>query len=333
MKIEKLFCSFHVGTGKLLSMIVTRGNERLAPLSQKLLARFRPRARGAKARVILDAGAAENHAQLLELADGPNQATIVRTPRRPGYRKRWAALPKEAWKEMEEPGPYSNAPPKRIRIAETRMTVKGAGHEKNVRTIVICERGRRGKERWHALWVFGDEDSDAYELVREFRQRQDHEQTYRIMLHDAFVDTAPSGYDKASPNLRRPGFRQNALTIYAWIAALATNTLGTLTASLPSTKRLGLPRGFARAHIRTVRRWLLQVSAEIYQGEDTLIVLLAPRRLHALWAHLVERANRAPVRIPWLGNRRLILSLAASRRGESTEASTDPGRALRSVWC
>jgi hypothetical protein len=153
------------------------------------------------------------------------------------------------------------------------------------------------------------------------------------MLHDAFVDTAPSGYDKASPNLRRPGFRQNALTIYAWITALATNALGTLTGSLPSTKRFHLPRGFAGAHIRTVRRWLLQVSAEIYQGEDTLIVLLAPRRLHTLWAHLVERANRAPVRISWLGNRRLILSLATSRRGQRAEPSTDPGRAIRSVWC
>ena len=207
---------------------------------------------------------------------------------------------------MEEPGPFTKAPPKVIHMAETRMQLGAsskdpAARQADVRTIIVREQARRGKERWHAIWVFGDEDTPSFDLVREFRTRQHHEQTYRVLLHDAFVDTAPSGYNKKSKNVRRPGFQQNALTLYSWIAALATNALDALTRSLP--------KQFLHAHPRTLRRWIFNLDADIFLGNDTLIVLLHPRRLHGLWQDLVRRANRHPVRIPWLENRRLILAL------------------------
>lgn len=334
MKIEKLFCSFDVGTRRLLSIVVTRGHHRLAPLSEKLLARFRKRVRGAEVRVILDAGAAENHEALVNLASKPNQVTVVRTPRRPAYREAWKRIPKDAWADLEEAGPYVGASPKKISVAETRMTISAGRRRATVRTIVVRERARRGKDRWHALWVFGDDTTMPYDLVREFRERQHHEQTYRIMLHDAYVDTAPSGYNKESTNPRRPGFRQNALTLYAWIAALATNALDAFTTALPAhllPRRLKL----AHAHPRTLRRWLLTTPAEIYQTTETLIVLLAPRHLRPLWEHLAARANTRPARIPWMDDRRLIISLAGPRphvapRGEG---ALDPTLRPAGVRC
>lgn len=329
MKIEKLFFAFHLGTGKLLSLIVTRGNAQLAALSEKLLARLRRRAGGAQLRVVLDAGAAHNHEKLLELVAHGKQATLVRTPRREAYRKAWAALPASAWSRREEAGPYTKAPPKVIHVTETRtaLSVRKSGAPQrtvSVRTIVVREEKRGGKERWHAIWVFNDEQTPAFDLVEEYRTRQHHEQAYRVMLHDAFVDTAASGYNKNSRNLRRPGFLQNSLTLYAWIAALAVNTLDTLTRALPTP--------FLRAHPRTIRRWLLHVPAELFLGNGTLIVLLAPRRLRSVWEHLVPQANRSQVRIPWLENRRLVLSLTPRRRG-NPEAAIDPRRGIPGVWC
>lgn len=306
MKVEKLFYPFSVGGRKLLALIVTRGDAGLAAVSQKLLAPLRRRARGRTLRVILDAGAAQDHQQLLALAQRPRQVTLVRVPRKPAYRKRWATLPAAAWQRLEEPGPFTKAPAKVIHVAETRMQLglsnkKPAARHADVRTILVREQARRGKERWHALWIFGDDVTPSFDLVREFRTRQHHEQTYRILLHDAFVDTAPSGYNKKSQNVRRPGFRQNAITLYAWIAALATNALDAFT-------RL-LPKPFLHAHPRTLRRWIFNIEADLFLGNDTLIVLLHPRRLRSLWQRLVQRANRHPVRIPWLENRRLILAL------------------------
>lgn len=328
MKIEKLFFPFAIGGRKLLSLIVTRGNAGLAQLSQKLLVPLRRQARGRVLRVILDAGAAHNHQRLLELADHPKQVTLVRAPRKKAYRNHWAALAASCWTRLEEPGPFKNAPHKVVHFAQTRTSLgsnsSGLGARRaDVRTIVVREQAGRGKERWHAIWVFNDETTPAFELVREFRTRQHHEQTYRILLHDAFVDTAPSGYDKDSPNPKRPGFKRNAITLYAWTAALAANALDSLTLSLPAR--------FRHAHPRTLRRWLFNIEADLFQGSTTLIVSLKPRRLLPVWDELVRVANRHPVRIPWLDNRKLILALdGGSGRAED---AFDPREKRPGVWC
>ena len=320
MKIEKLTFAFHVKSRQLISLVVSNGKAKLSSLTKQLTPSLRRRARGAPVRVILDAGAATNHEELLELALQENQVTLVRAPRRPAYRKAWKQLSADSWTELTEPGPYKGAEPKKIAIAETTTTVRTRDRSRSheARTIVVRESGKHGKERWHAIWIFNDDDTPAYELVQEFRTRQHHEQTYRVMLHDIYVDTAPSGYNKQSRNPERPGFKKNALTLYGWIAALATNALLKLTEHLPER--------FYRAHPRTLRRWFLNTPADLYLGDGTLIVCLKPRRLRNLWSVLLAVANRRRTRIPWLDNRRLILSLDKPHTAGEPEISIDPHR-------
>ena len=121
------------------------------------------------------------------------------------------------------------------------------------------------------------------------------------MVRDTFVDTAPSGYNKDSANPKRPGFKQNALMLYAWIAGLATNALLDFAEQLPSNWR--------RRHPRTLRRWFFETPAQLYLGKDTLIVALNPGHMLPVWRELIERVNHAALRIPWLDNPRLVLSL------------------------
>jgi hypothetical protein len=305
-KVEKLFFACATETSQLLTLVVTHGRVTLTAAAQRLLPHLRRRARGAVLRVLLDSSAAQDHAALWALVNHPRQVTIVRVRRNPGYRRAWAALPASAWRRYEEPGPSTHAPPKIVHVAQTQTTLTVDRTIQpvctmDVRTIVVCEAQSHGKERWHALWVFGDEATPPWDLVQQFRQRQHHEQLHRLLVHDLFVDAAPSGYVKTSPNPHRPGFRQNALTLYAWLTALAADALATLSEKLPSAAR-------AR-HPRTLRRWLLLVPADLFLGHGTLIVVLYPRQLRALWQRLIEHVNRRPVRIPWLEDRKLILSL------------------------
>jgi hypothetical protein len=82
-----------------------------------MLSALRARCR-ALVRVVLDAGAAHNHRELLELADKlQHQVLLVRAPRRSAYLKRWKALPEHLFTSYEEPGRYKGAPPKRIHVA------------------------------------------------------------------------------------------------------------------------------------------------------------------------------------------------------------------------
>jgi hypothetical protein len=274
-----------------------------------------------------DAGAAQNHGELLKLVDEyDNQVLIARAPRRTSYLKRWKALPEASFAHYDEPGRYTGAPPKRVHVAETSTLIRADKHSppRQVRTIIAREEKRRGKDRWHALFVFRDNATDALALIKEFRARQHHEQTYRVLLHDAFVDTVPSGYYKKSKNPDRPGFRQNAITLYAWVTGLAVNALTSLTQSFP--------KRFSLAHPRTVRRWWLNFPADLYLTERALFIVLHPRWFRRWWAQKVQQLNGKNLRIPWMNNRVLLYSLDAAIV-PSAEPSCDPAKAVPGVWC
>jgi len=327
MRAEKLFFSFDTHDGLLLDLEVTPGKSRLAHIAGRMLAKMRRRRPRGQMRVVLDAGAAHSHAELLQLVDANKRhVVIVRAPRRTAYRKRWAELPPSVFTTYEEEGRYKNAPPKVVHIAETTTTIRASRHDqpRRVRTIVVREERRQKKNRWHALFVFNDAATTPRELVEEFRARQHHEQTYRILLHDAFVDTVPSGYNKKSRNPDRPGFRKNALTLYAWLAGTAANFLVLFTWQLPHR--------FRHAHPRTVRRWWLNVHADLYHGTDTLIVVLRPRWFRAWWSRHIDLINAKNIRLPWLDNRRVVLTLDSPIH-PVVESPSDPKIAPSGVWC
>lgn len=327
MRAEKLFFSFEVGLFSLLDLVVTPGNGRLARVTSKMVAALRARCPSAPLRLILDAGAAHSHKELLELADAKgNQVLLVRAPRRKAYLDRWKALPEHLFTDFDEPGRYTRAPPKRIHVTETRTSLRAGPREpaRDVRTIVVREEKRRGKDRWHALFIFRDDVTPAYQLVQEFRTRQHHEQTYRILLHDAYVDTVPSGYNKKSPNPDRPGFRKNAITLYAWVAGLAVNALTALSAEMP--------KRFHLAHPRTLRRWWLNFPADLYLAEHRLFVVLRPRWHRSWWKRRIEKLNARNLRVPWLDDRLVLYSLDAPAP-QSAEPSCDPPRERLGVWC
>ena len=302
MKIEKLSFAFHIGARWLLSLVATPGNIGLGDIALRLMPSLRRRTRGAQLRIILDAGAAHDHRQLFALADHPGQVTVVRVPRRKAYRAQWLRLPKHQWREVQEEGPYKAALPKLVHVADTVMKLRVTRSVvREVRTLVVREAAKRGKDRWHALWVFGDDRSDRWDIISEFRSRQHHEQTYRVMLHDSHIDTAVSGYNKKSSNPARPGFQQAAITLYAWTVALATHALADLTNMLPPA--------FRRAHPRTLRRWFLHTPAALFLGQGTLIVALQPRSMLQTWQLIIDRINRSRFRIPWLDNRCLVLAI------------------------
>lgn len=124
MKVEKLYFTFDVVGRRLLSLIATPGDASLAEVASRLMPSLRHRARDGVLRVVLDAGAAEDHKALIDLANHPRQVTIVRVPRRPAYLEAWKKLPEDQWCRLEEAGPYKDAPPKVVHLAETRTKRK-----------------------------------------------------------------------------------------------------------------------------------------------------------------------------------------------------------------
>jgi hypothetical protein len=222
--------------------------------------------------------------------------------------RRWCALPARAFQTLREPGPFTGAPPKVLRVAETRTALAGdRPGQRGVRTIVAVEEGgpiagRPRKDRWHILYV-NDERTPAYRLIQEFRQRQHHEQGYRIGVHDLDLDAVPSGYAKAS-RPHRPAFHPAALTWAAWTKVLAANLIERLGA------RLGPP--WRHAHPRTLRRTFLNRPGRLRETPESLLVELDWFPQQAALRPLVDALNAARIHLPGPGGRRrrLLIALA-----------------------
>jgi hypothetical protein len=307
MRCEKLFTSFDVGNGRFLSLRATPGNCNLqdlaVPLVEQMLLQGRPRSLHA----LFDAGAGKSDAGVRQLwdlaAQHPNLDVTMRACRYPHRMKQWKQLPSGLFVSVEEPGVCVEATPKEIRLAETETVLKGEDLEQAIRTIV-CREVRPGpkKDRWHPLYTTSAlEALEAHEVLAIYRARQHQEQAHRVEVHDLFVDAVPCGYDKESPDRKRPRFHRGPLQMMGWLVALLYNAVADLTETLG--------QDHCGKHVGTVRRKFFNRPGQLYETPEALIVYLDPFAGQDELLPLIDQLNAGQHRIPWLDNRRLVMSL------------------------
>jgi len=312
MRCEKLFYGYDLLSRRYLLMRATPGNVELrdvaCPLTRRVLDVGQPK----HLRAYFDAGAGKSDANVRTLfdlaAEKPNLDVILRAVRYQHRMRQWKATPREEFVRYEEPGPYGGAPPKEIYVAETRTVLKGEDESQAVRTILGRDVVRGPKrDRWNPLYTSGDEP--PYQEIKDFRQRQHHEQAYRIGVYDQFLDAVPCGYDKQSPNPKRPRFPRGPLQMLGWLVALVLNAIMDLADQLPSR--------FHQAHVRTIRRTFFNRPGDIYLTPEAVIVWLDKFGEQQALQPVLDRFNAAGHRVPWLDNRLLVLSLPtpAARAG------------------
>jgi hypothetical protein len=304
MPCEKLFYGYDVNQRRFVTIKATPGNVELRDVSGLLLRRTLRYGRPAKLTSLWDAGAGKADADVRELwnfADQtPNLDVIVRACRYPHRVKIWRALPNEEFVRYEEPGAYEGAPPRILELAETRTVLKGETAAEAVRTIVCREPGPRGKPpRVHPLFAHSEAPPRA--VLDTFRQRQQEEQGFRVQVHDEFLNAATCGYDKNSPDVRRPRFCRGPLQLMGWLPALVYN------ASLDLAAKLG--GDWAGSFVQTIRRTFFNRPGTLYLTPTALVVMYDrdfPEQTDLL--PVIDQINSEEHRIPWLQNRLLVLS-------------------------
>jgi hypothetical protein len=217
----------------------------------------------------------------------------------------WKQLPSGLFVAEAEDGPYTGAPVKEIRLAETETVLRGESDEQAVRTV-ICREVVPGpkKDRWHSL--FTTSTAEPLDVLTMFRGRQHHEQAYRVGVYDEALDAAPCGYAKDSPDPKRPRFRRGALQLVGWLVALVYNAVADLAA--------GLGHEWEGCHVRTIRRTFVNRPGVVYGTPTALVVQFDPFAGQETLMPVIDQFNAEGHRIPWLESRRLILSLTPRRR-------------------
>lgn len=304
MRCEKLFCSYSINAGRFLAVRATPGNWGLADLAVPLVRQVLDRGRPLSLHALFDAGAGKSDAAvraLWDLAAAESRLNVtMRACRYPHRLRHWKQLPSGLFVSVAEPGVCVGAPPKEVRLAETTTVLKGETADQAVRTIV-CREIAPGpkKDRWHPLFTTSAGfDTD---LLHLFRTRQNEEQAFRVEVHDAFVDAAPCGYDKASPDRRRPRFHRGPLQMIGWLIALVYNAVQDFAAVLPGD--------FAGSHLRTMRRMFFNRPGTLYQTPEALIVHLDPFGGQEALVPVVDTFNAARHRLPWFEDRQVLVSL------------------------
>lgn len=304
MRCEKLFTAYDLTRGRFLSVRATPGNTNLqelaVPLVEQVLQHGQPRTLHA----LFDAGAGKSDAGVRALwdlvAEHDNVDVTMRACRYPHRLQAWKQLPSGLFVSLDEPGVCRDAPAKEIRLAETTTILKGETAEQAVRTI-ICRDVRPGpkKDRWHPLYTTST--APPQEVLTSFRARQNHEQGHRVEVHDLLVDAVPCGYDKHSPDRKRPRFQRGPLQMIGWLVALVYNAVADLAAAL-GPSRIG-------DHVRTLRRQFFNRPGQLYETSEALIVYLDPFAGQDELLPVIDAVNTGNHRLPWLDNRRLVLSL------------------------
>jgi hypothetical protein len=307
MRSEKLYYGYDVVQERFVTVKATPGKVQLRDVSDLFLRRVLRYGHPAALYALFDAGAGKSDAdvrRLLTLADEtPNLEVILRACRYPHRMKLWKALPPEEFTAYEEPGDCRYSRPKEVRLAETETVLKGESEADAVRTIV-CRQVIPGpkKDRWHPLYTsLGADQALPREVLDDFRQRQHHEQAYRVEVHDAHLDAARCAYDKDSPDRKRPRFCRGPLQLTGWLPALLFNACGDLCAALGSA--------WKGSFLRTLRRKLFDQPGTIYCTPTSVIVYFDEEFRHQDEVlPLIDRIHAEQHRIPWLDDRLLVLS-------------------------
>jgi hypothetical protein len=313
MRCEKLFYTYDLLHHRYLAVRATPGNWGLNELAVPLLRQTLTRGQPDYLHGLFDAGAGKADADVRALWDlveeeHPRLDVTVRACRRPHWVRTWKALPSGLFVPYQEPGPYVGALPKEVRVAEARTVLKDESAEQAVRTVICREEVRGPKpDRWHPLFTTGL--LEPYETVTLFRLRQRHEQGYRVEVHDEFLDAVPCGYDKESPDPKRPRFHRGPLQMLGWLVALVYNACADFAE--------GLAGDLADSHVRTLRRRYFNRPGQLYGTPEALIVYLDPFDGQQALLPVIDAFNAACHRLPWLDNRRVVLSLTPQVRNRA----------------
>jgi hypothetical protein len=309
MRCEKLYYGYDLRQRRFVTLQATPGKVELRDVSGLLTRRLLRFGRPQSLHALFDAGAGKSDADvrsLLTLAEQTAHLDVtLRACRYPHRVKLWKELPAEDFIAYYEPGDCQGAPPKEVRLADTTTVLKGESEADAVRTI-ICRQVIPGpkKDRWHPLYTsFSAEQALPREVLEEFRQRQHHEQGYRVEVHDANLNVARCGYDKDSPDRKRPRFRRGPLQLTGWLVALFYNACADFAAELGSA--------WDNVFIRTLRRTFFNRPGKLYCTPTSIIVYFDREFCYEdNLLPVIDRINAEQHRIPWMDNRLLVLSVA-----------------------
>ncbi|MBA5942409.1 MAG: hypothetical protein H0M93_03680, partial [Methanophagales archaeon] len=155
----------------------------------------------------------------------------------------------------------------------------------------LNEKEKEEKDKFYPIYT-GDEDTPVFDLLVEYRSRQNHELCYRVLTHDLSLDALPKSYP-LDPKAEKVQFRDKHLMLVGWIKALAFKTINDFKESLDEK--------YHRMTAGTIVRKFLDRPATIKTTADEIVVVKFDyfRECNALKSYC-DKINQSNLEISWL---------------------------------
>ena len=283
MKADKLFYIFELTKKRLLSFKPQQGNATLAktslPMVKELISKVEPK----YVRLVLDAGGCKGSV-IARFNKINNLVYLVRGKRQPKQVRQWKKVPKSEYKYYNDPGDLK----KKILVADAKTKIKGC--KELIRTILLLNEGaKKEKDRFYPIYT-NDEHTSLFDLLVEYRSRQNHELCYRVMVHDLKLDALPKSYPQNS-KAEKVQFRSKHVMLIGWIKALAFNIINDF--------KEGLDKKYHRMTAGTIARKFLARPATIKTSADEIVVKFDYFREQDALTEYCEKINQLNVEISW----------------------------------
>jgi hypothetical protein len=297
MKADKLFYIFELTKKRLLSFKPQPGNATLANNALKMIKALISEVKPESVRMILDAGGCKGSV-IARLSKIKNLTFLVRGKRQRNLVKQWEKVPKSEYRVYTDPGD----PKKKILIADVRTKIRGC--KELVRTILLLNEKEKGKDRFYPIYT-NDKVTSAYDLLVEYRSRQNHELCYRVMKHDLSLDALPKSYP-LNPKVEKVQFRDKHVMLVGWIKALAFNILGEFKESVD--------KKYHKMTAGTIVRKFLDRPATIKTTADEIVVKFDYFRECNALKEYCDKINQSNLEISWFKDK--VLRFEFESEGE-----------------
>nr|AAU43709.1 hypothetical protein GZ26D8_40 [uncultured archaeon GZfos26D8]QNO51005.1 hypothetical protein LCGFKGIO_00038 [Methanosarcinales archaeon ANME-1 ERB6]QNO53191.1 hypothetical protein NDOAJMFA_00041 [Methanosarcinales archaeon ANME-1 ERB6] len=297
MKADKLFYIFELTKKRLLSFKPQPGNATLANNALKMIKELISEVKPESVRMILDAGGCKGSV-IARLSKIKHLTFLVRGKRQRNLVKQWEKVFKNEYRMYTDPGD----PKKKILIADVRTKIRGC--KELVRTILLLNEKEKGKDRFYPIYT-NDKVTSAYDLLVEYRSRQNHELCYRVMKHDLSLDALPKSYP-LNPKVEKVQFRDKHVMLVGWIKALAFNILGEFKESLD--------KKYHKMTAGTIVRKFLDRPATIKTTADEIVVKFDYFRECNALKEYCDKINQSNLEISWFKDK--VLRFEFESEGE-----------------
>jgi len=282
MKADKLFYVFELTKKRLLSFKPQPGNATLANTALKMIKELISKVKPESVRMILDAGGCKGSV-IARLSKIEKLSFLVRGKRQRNLVKQWEKVSKSEYKEYTDPGD----PKKKILVADVGTKIRGC--KELVRTILLLNELEKGKDRFYPIYT-SDEVTSAYDLLVEYRSRQNHELCYRVMKHDLGLDALPKSYP-LNPKVEKVQFRDKHVLLIGWLKALAFNIINDFKESLD--------KKYHKMTAGTIVRKFINRPATIETTADNIVVKFDYFRECKALKEYCDTINQSNLEISW----------------------------------